>query len=232
MLSSSRRRPSWTRSVNPWPFLAVFFAAWILRVLMEQQLGVSADDYLQRRLWSDGWRVLLWLILPLFWLEVIERRSLSAALRPSKGQAPRLVPITVISLTIGHLCWLKLSTDSWHGIPADLPQSHYLAGVIGGLLVGLAEEFVFRGIFLSALIARRWPFAAANIIVALFFMLIHWPGWLLLGSGMSPVDLLFASLNILLFGLAMGGLVWLEGGLIAAILVHAAIDLSNGLGFS
>lgn len=199
---------------------------------MEQQLGMPTDDYLQRRLWSDGWRILCWLILPLFWLQVIERRPLSAALHPCKGRAPRLVPLIVISLTIGHLCWLKLSTDRWHAIPADLPQSHYIAGAVGGLLVGLAEEFVFRGIFLSALIARRWPFAIANVIVALFFTLIHWPGWLLLGDGMSPVDLLFATATILVFGLIMGGLVWLEGGLVAAVLVHAAIDLINGLAFS
>jgi membrane protease YdiL (CAAX protease family) len=102
-----------------------------------------------------------------------------------------------------------------------------IGGTLSTAVVAISEEFLFRGVFLSGLLARNWSYLSANAITAVFFSLSHWPGWLY-GGGVSAASLAAMSVHMVFYGLLFGGFVRLEGGLKGAILVHFANNIVAG----
>jgi membrane protease YdiL (CAAX protease family) len=98
-------------------------------------------------------------------------------------------------------------------------ESAYWRNLTPALLVGLSvgagvsEEFVWRGLFLRALL-RRWAFWPALLGQALLFGFIHagYGNW---AHVLGPA----------LFGLLMG-IVALRVSLLAAMAVHAGVDMA------
>jgi membrane protease YdiL (CAAX protease family) len=92
-------------------------------------------------------------------------------------------------------------------------------------LVGLSEEVAFRG-FLLPKLSERTGFARANILQALIFLLIHVPGWILLGQLLSPVAFRLAG-NVLLLALFNGWLLGRTRSLWACMIVHSSYNLAS-----
>jgi membrane protease YdiL (CAAX protease family) len=125
----------------------------------------------------------------------------------------------------------RLTFGHWTGIPPHEDWTTYAAIVPSIVLVGIAEEFVFRGVFLSGLLRNGWAPWRANLITATLFALSHWPGWFAGPSSMGPFAHITASIRLMVFGLVVGGLTTLEGGILIAIVVHSFNDLWVGLFF-
>jgi hypothetical protein len=92
-------------------------------------------------------------------------------------------------------------------------------------LVGLSEEVAFRGFFLQKF-AERIGFAWANLLQAVLFLLIHVPGWILLGQFRLPA-LVQLTGTVLLFALFAGWLLRRTGSLWACMLVHSFNNLAS-----
>jgi membrane protease YdiL (CAAX protease family) len=212
---------------RPFALMALFFALWLIRMAAYAHIDASASDYFEKRLLSDGWRIAVWVIPPLLWLSWIERRLLGTALFPVAPLSPKRGWL-LVAIVIGCLPLLSRAFNGvWIGIPKDAAIAVLIAGTLSTAVVALSEEFLFRGVFLSGLLARKWSFLAANAVTAVFFSLSHWPGWLY-GGGVSPGSLAIMSIHMVLYGLLFGGIVRLEGGLRGAILVHFANNIVSG----
>ncbi len=215
---------------RPFAFVALFFALWLLRMGTYAHIDAGLLDHFEKRLLSDGWRIAIWVLVPLLWLRWIERRPLRMALFPIAALAPKrgwlLVVIAIVCLPFLQ----RLFNGTWTGIPKDAGAMLLIAGTLSTAVVAIAEEFLFRGVFLSGLLARNWAFVPANAVTAAFFSLSHWPGWLY-GGGVSPANLAIMSIHMVLYGLLFGGIVRLQGTLWGAILVHFANNIVSGGSF-
>jgi membrane protease YdiL (CAAX protease family) len=212
---------------RPFGFVVVFFTLWIATLLAGAAIRPTSEHFTARLMFGDAERLLVWLAFPTLWLIEIERRRIPEALHPMAPWSRRGAIIAGIVLTVILLLGMRSTRGQWHAIPEGHSIAQYLTAFASIALLAIGEEFTFRGVFMSGLIQRGAPFWKANLIVAVVFALSHWPGWLMFG-GIPPTALATASLRVLVFGLLMGGLVRLEGGLIVAILVHWFNDVLAG----
>lgn len=104
----------------------------------------------------------------------------------------------------------------------DFGPQRWLGGVA---LVGFSEEVVFRGFFLREF-GERATYARANLLQAFLFLLLHVPGWLLLGKFRFPAALQLSA-TIFLFALFAGWLLRRSGSLWACMLVHSFNNLAS-----
>ena len=115
--------------------------------------------------------------------------------------------------------WVRVAQPDMSGQLASIPQASLLALVLSGLvfalLNSLAEEAVFRGVFLHALnVTLRSP-NTALILQAAAFGLMHARGFPSGRSGMVIAGVI---------GLALGKLRLRTGGILAPWLAHAVVN--------
>lgn len=138
-------------------------------------------------------------------------RSLTASLLLGLG----LAPLMVVLVGLQNLVFPSQPTDAARSLAEIIGQSLQLSPVLAvltfGLVPGLCEELLFRGVVLSSL-KKRLPAHAAVWITAVLFAAAH-----LDAPGMLPRTLL---------GAALGYLVLRTGSVWTAVLLHAAY---NGL---
>lgn len=97
--------------------------------------------------------------------------------------------------------------------------------VNGIAMVGLSEEVVFRGWYLDSL-SGRFGFARGNILQALLFVLIHCPGWYLLGQFHLP-GIAQLVITIWAFGLFTGWLLRRSRSLWTCMVFHSFNNLAS-----
>jgi len=163
-----------------WLFLLAFYAAWILRVVLLMPVSAGMENEWLRMAWSHSLRVVLWIVPALVYLAYVERVRPLAFLKVTpfpRGRrllwgAGLIVGFFMVSPVISFL-FMGASFDKlWTMTGVSWAQL-----VIGMVFIAVAEELLFRGFVLQHL--RLWhPFQRANLITALLFLLIHWPGWL------------------------------------------------------
>lgn len=212
---------------RPLAFIAVFYAAWMARLIALPFIDPPKADLLSYLIFGTAARLMVWCLLPITWVVIIERRRVASAFYPVERRSIRLVTLLAAMLAALLFLGMKLTRGQWAMIPAGHSHLEYLVFAGGVVLLALGEELTFRGVFLSGLLRRGLPFWGANAIVAMAFALSHWPGWLMFG-GISPINLITATTRLFFFGLVMGGLVRIEGGLIAAISIHTLNDVLVG----
>jgi membrane protease YdiL (CAAX protease family) len=112
------------------------------------------------------------------------------------------------------------------GVGLNVPSLVLFTQLLGlALLIGFAEETIFRGLMLNALKARGlWQ---AAIITSLLFGLSH---SLNLLSGKSGVEILIQVAYALAVGFAFAALVLKKGLLWPLIFVHALINFTSFIG--
>lgn len=87
----------------------------------------------------------------------------------------------------------------------------------------LVEEIVFRGYLLNAFI--HFGKTKATLISTLLFLLIHFPGWILLNSHPTIASWITTSANIFVLGIILGYLYLKFNSLWTCIFVHSANNL-------
>ena len=73
---------------RPFALIALFFALWLIRMAAYRYTDAGISDYVEKRLLSEGWRIAIWVAVPIAWLMWIERRRLATALFPISPLAP------------------------------------------------------------------------------------------------------------------------------------------------
>jgi hypothetical protein len=101
--------------------------------------------------------------------------------------------------------------------------------VKGVILVGFTEEILFRGFFLQG-IASYTRFGFANIITAILFLLIHFPGWLALNALPTGIFLKIALFSfIFIFSIVQGYVFKKTESLWVCIVIHS---INNFMSYS
>lgn len=163
--------------------------------------------------------------LPVFVVLLFARTDPFDFLRLRKDARRGFAWGAVIGLAIVGLNWLGagLSQQRW-GINLDFGLNLWIGPV---LLVGLSEEVLFRGFFLRKL-AERISFLRANLLQASLFLLIHVPGWALLGKFTHPA-IIYSACYILGMGLLLGFVLKKSNSLWGCMAIHS---LSNFASFA
>lgn len=130
---------------------------------------------------------------------------------------------SVIGLVIiaANLIGARMFHGRWH-VNWDLQLNVWLCPI---LLVGLSEEVLFRGYFLQRFV-ERMTFLQANFAQASLFLLIHFPGWLILGQLKSPasVGMVFYVFGL---GLFLGVIQKKTNSLWSCMIIHSCSNFSN-----
>ncbi len=128
----------------------------------------------------------------------------------------------------GTILFIKITANYLYYGKVILNLNFGLNRFIGSvLLVGLSEEVLFRGFILQK--ANEYTrFWVANIINAILFTLIHYPGWIIEGN-LNTQKLISSSLYILIFALFQGYILKKTKSLWACMIVHS---LNNFMSFA
>ncbi len=124
---------------------------------------------------------------------------------------------TVIALFVLTVL-VRLVSLNWERVPGDL----LLAVLATGVLVGTAEELVFRGVVLRCLRTHRRPESSAALWTAVAFGVFHLPN-IFLGTGLAGLSqiALAAISGYALYLIRRGrGFLWM------AMVAHGAWDIS------
>ncbi|AYM03309.1 CPBP family intramembrane glutamic endopeptidase [Levilactobacillus yiduensis] len=92
------------------------------------------------------------------------------------------------------------------------------------LVVGVTEEFLFRGYFLNALL-QKFPLAKANVLQALAFASLHIPRYLTTVPTMSAGMWISNLLSVFILGLLFGWLYARSRSLWPGIAIHMTWDI-------
>lgn len=210
-------------------FLAVFFAAWAMRILLIPWTDAQAESVDAARMIADGWRLLLWLVLPIAWCVAVENIDPRGAADQRPGTRPWLGWVFAAAYLVASRAAGVASGEHWHLIPADLPPMAFYVSLVGLAFVALVEVFVFYGLVLKAL-RTRFAFWPANLIASALFAAINLPGWIaLIELDAQTLALLLA--QVFVFGVLLGFTVRTTGFVLAAMLLHLANNALQGLGF-
>lgn len=163
-----------------WLFVLGFYIAWILRVVLLMPVGTRIDSEWLRLGFSQGLRVLFWIVPALLYLHYVDRARPLSFLRLTVFPRGRGVWLGT-GLLAGFLIVSAALAFLFMG--ASLDKTSTMAGRDWAMLlvlmvfVAVAEEILFRGFIFLHL--RAWhPFQRSNLITAFLFLLIHFPGWL------------------------------------------------------
>lgn len=138
---------------------------------------------------------------------------------PFRLQTTRVMKVAMVFWCIAIA--VRLVGIRWSEVPPDL----LLAILTSGILVGFAEEILFRGIFLRSMREGGRPEAAAAIWTAVCFGLFHLPN-MFLGTGLiGMLQAVMAALSgsILYAFRRHYGVIW------PAMVAHGAWDISTFL---
>ena len=210
-------------------FLAVFFVAWTIRILLIPWTDAQAETVDAARMIADAWRLVLWLMLPIVWCAAVEKIDPREAADQRPGARPWLGWMFAVAYLVASRAIGVASGEHWHLIPADLPPMTFYISLVGLAFVALVEVYVFYGLVLKALRARFafWP---ANLIASALFAAINVPGWVALIE-LDAQTLILLLAQVFVFGVLLGFTVRATGFVLAAMLLHLANNALQGLGF-
>ena len=184
-------------------FLAVFYVAWTLRVVLLMPVDRWIGDPWAGQAWSQGLRMTLWVLPKLDVVPHGRRLAASGAIMAGFMGLSAAAAFLFQGASTAKLA--ATGGDDW----AQL--------LVGMGCVSVAEETLFRG-FVFQKLRERHSFHRANLTASALFLLIHVPGWLYMqGAHWGLVQL---SVSIFVIGWILGWLFERAQSLWPPMLLH------------
>ena len=196
-------------------FVFILFFLWIVRQYFYLYVELSFDDYL-RTVFSIIIKFVFWIILVFVYSKVIYKENIFEKIcfkNNKKGIVYAFIFgffLLVINLAYNYLSKVTL-------FDFNVSVRGFISAVVFAPII---EELVFRGFILEKL-KISIPFFWANLITSVLFMLVHFPGWLIWGEGVS----LETSISILLVSFIWGYMYKKSGSFLSPVLGHAINNL-------
>lgn len=232
-VSADQTRPAPHRSF--FVFLAAFYAAWILRVVLLLPIDARLHNVWLQQCWSQGLRIAL-CVLPVFlYLRVIDRvspvRFLLLDTFPRGRRLRFAVAVIAIFLELGIVSAILFQGGSLAGFVTTTPArwAQLLAQMS---IIAFAEEVLFRGFILGKL-SRFRPQASSFrpvLISSILFILIHIPGWLYMQG--AHAGLLPLAGSIFVISVVLGVLFQVTRSLWPPIILHLLNNIVSATLFS
>lgn len=204
-------------------FQFIFF--WCLWLAVQVVINVPVEHHLYgwpQELTLDAVKLLVWCGGAWWFIHQAEPRSLAIA--PADQWRPNW------SFRAGYWIWLVVVLYllaqfylSHHGLRFSrtfVPQywGRYF------MVVGVTEEFMFRGYFLNALL-KRVSFTRANTLQAIAFAAMHIPRYLTTVPTMSPTAWISNLVSVAVLGALFGWLYAKSKSLWPGIILHMTWDI-------
>ena len=212
-------------------FLAAFYAAWILRVVLLLPVDHRIEDFWLQQCWSQGLRVAIW-ILPVFlYLWVVDRvdavRYLGLDTLPRGRRLWLGLAIIITFLTLA-----ALGATAKGGRAANFLYTaphHWAQLLVQMTFVALAEEILFRGFILTKLssVQRRASKLLPILISSVLFVLVHVPGWLYM-QGPQPA-LIYLGGSVFIISCVLGLLFQVTRSLWPPVALHLLNNVLTGI---
>lgn len=196
-------------------FVFIFFFLWIIRQYFYLYVELSFDEYF-RTVSSIIIKFVLWIILVFAYSKVIYKENIFDKLSFKNNKKGILYSLTfgLFLLTL-NLAYNYISKGTLFDFNVGL------RGFVSAIVFApIIEETVFRGLILNKL-KLSIPFFWANSLTALLFVLIHFPGWIIWGNGVSVID----SISILLVSFVWGYMYKKTGSFLSPVLGHSFNNL-------
>lgn len=197
-----------------------FFLLWGARIVFLSPLIDGIFPKWEEAFLTSGIKSILWLGFGLFFIRrydcVLPIKM--KAMFTEKINGKLLLSLSGIFLAY-QLAGMLLRHRGFYISPSFHPSD--LLGMF--LLVGILEEVVFRGWFMNALSACM-PETKANVVSALFFMVIHYPRYFYEGTFRFP-GILFTSVFLFSIGLVFGWVFRQNRCIWTPAILHSVWDL-------
>ena len=197
--------------------LLAWIGAWLLWFSLESHFEIAKTEWAGFIYWLIA-KTILW-IMPAIWIlkrcgkvsEVFIIRSWKKTLAFGFGIGGALLAMSVGS---------RIVTDNW-----SMPYTSLISFLGVVIIAPVFEEFLVRGAILSSL-KRKVTFISANLLAALLFTLLHFPGWYFNGELTTMLlNPLNGALAIFIIGFLCGLAAEKGESLFAAIIVHLLNNL-------
>lgn len=200
--------------------IGIWMVYWLLTISIQLSSGIPYQDWFKTA--ANAWRTgVLSLAVGSFALLVLWR-----VLRwDHLWRDPTLLPTTRWMKAAMIFWWLAIGVRgfgiAWNEVPLDL----LLAIIASGILVGFAEETLFRGFFLRGLREGGRTESSAAVWTAIAFGLFHLPNVFMGTGAIGLVQVVLAALSgsILYVFRRHFGTIW------PAMLAHGMWDISTFL---
>jgi membrane protease YdiL (CAAX protease family) len=212
-------------------FLAAFYAAWTLRVVLLLWVDPRIENFWLQQCWSQGLRVALWILPVLLYVRTVDHVGALRYLRlDTLPRGRRLWLGMAIFATFLALAALGAMLEG--GRPANFlhtPPHRWAQLFVQMAFVALAEEILFRGFILTKLssLQRRaskvWP----TLISSALFVLIHVPGWLYM-QGPQPA-LIQLAVSVFIISCVLGLLFQVTESLWPPVALHLLNNVLSGI---
>lgn len=196
----------------------LFISIWSLRVILLKPY-IDANYILwSRQLINSSIKTLIWLSFALYFIKKYDGQ-LNISLKEmftTKIKGKTFFPLFILFI-VYHLLRMIFGEFQIN------PNFHPSQLISQFLVVGLLEEIVFRGWFMNALssfVSER----KANFISAIFFMLIHYPSYIVGGSFQFP-SIIIVSVLLFIMSIIFGWVFRKNRSLWTPIILHMIWDL-------
>ena len=197
--------------------LIAWTGARLLWLSLESHFEITKIEWVEFTYWLIV-KAILW-IMPAIWMlkrcgkasEIFRIRSWRKTLSFGLGIGGALLVMSVGS---------RIITDNW-----SMPYNSLISFLGVVIIAPIFEEFLVRGAVLSSL-KRKVTFIPANLLAALLFTLLHFPGWYFNGELITMLlNPLNGALAIFIIGFLCGLAAEKGESLFAAIIVHMLNNL-------
>jgi membrane protease YdiL (CAAX protease family) len=157
---------------NTFLFLVLFFAIWVVRVIIYKYIDLNIESKLLAAALSLFWKTLVWIGLPFFYLNKVEKKD-----------PLEYFKLSIFNKRTAYWCLIIILIGAGWQITLFLykPDVHFpdLQGIALAIWsAGVCEEILFRG-FLLRKFSEFMSFIPAMTFTSLLFVAAHIPGWLI-----------------------------------------------------
>jgi membrane protease YdiL (CAAX protease family) len=199
-------------------YISVFFLVWMVWILIYNFFVKSISAESLRLSIGSLFRFLIW-VLPVFiYLKYVDNTDPFQYLKLKSNLKKGLfwsAGVTICVIILWLLSFLILDLE----IKNFITISIFINWI---LFVAVFEEILMRGFILNKLIEITSFIKALNL-TSLLFVLIHWPGWILIYT-YSFTKILNASAYIFALSILLGLLIKKSESLYPCIILHALND--------
>lgn len=214
-----------SRTISTRRLTLQFLTFWVIWLVVQVTLNSPIERHLTgwpEELALDAIKLIIWVGGALWLLHRVHPEALAVSPREQWRLNWRF--------TTGYIVWavivIYLLVEFWivhHGLrisPTFIPEywGRYF------LVVGVAEEFVFRGYFFNVLL-KKFSLTQANTIQALAFASLHIPRYLTTIPAMSPAAWVGNLITVAALGALFGWLYAKSRSLWPGIIIHMTWDI-------
>jgi membrane protease YdiL (CAAX protease family) len=202
-------------------FIIGFYLWWTARVyLLSPALDSLGRDTFLFALVNLGCRLLMWVLPVYLYLKFYDKVNPWQYLKLNKNVLKGILSGLVVGFF--YIIFYFLTTPT--GPKFNLDGVDANAIIVSILTVGFIEETMFRGFILQKL-AEVFNFHVANIITAILFLLIHFPGWIYMGTFQKWG--IVTMIAIMVLGLICGYLLKYTKSLWGSMILHMINNLCS-----